>query len=597
MNCRLALVSRPVGICLASLLAAKSLVGFAGRAVAAPVDTIALTQTQAPGTAANTDFANFLSVTSALGASPVPPTISAGGEVTFYGQLIGPGTTQANNTGIWSGTPGAVVLAARAGSSAGVPASAAVYQSFAQPFPPQSAAPYPVPMSSSGALAYGALLTGGNVSTLNDEGIWSGPASGPTIQVHEGDPAPPTPSTTTFHSTSPSQATFSPPLINNVGHIGFGGALANGQLGIWAGSAGSLQLVAQTGQQAPGTATGVNFANTPFISQQPFFFSPTAMNASDAIAFTSGLAGPGVTPLNSGGIWAGSSVNVALVARAGDPAPGLAPGTTFTSPVTGSNPFSTPDINASGHVAFSAATMSGSGIWLSGAAGLGLVAASGGQAPGMPAGVAFVPNAFAGFPGVPVQAPLLNSHDALAFGATVAGPGISGANNAGIWEGLSGSLNLIAQSGNQAPGAPVGVTFAIATPQSLLYPTIALNSLGQVAFSSGASDGSVGIWGTDTAGQLREVVRTGDLLQIAPGDERTVVTLALLGGSGNSDGRPSGLADNGQLAFRASFADGSSGIFVSSVLATPEPSSLALALLAATALIVSLARRGASRLH
>jgi hypothetical protein len=48
-----------------------------------------------------------------------------------------------------------------------------------------------------------------------------------------------------------------------------------------------------------------------------------------------------------------------------------------------------------------------------------------------------------------------------------------------------------------------------------------------------------------------------------------------------------------QLAFRASFTDGSSGVFVSNRVAVPEPSSLLLAALAAAGLLL-LRRRGRS---
>ena len=114
---------------------------------------------------------------------------------------------------------------------------------------------------------------------------------------------------------------------------------------------------------------------------------------------------------------------------------------------------------------------------------------------------------------------------------------------------------------------------------------MALNAHGQIAFQSPLTDASLGIWGTDTGGHLREVVRTGDLLQLAPGDARTVAALSFLGGSGNADGRPSGFSDNGDVTFWASFTDGSSGVFVSNVLATPEPGTLVLAGLATATIL------------
>ena len=120
---------------------------------------------------------------------------------------------------------------------------------------------------------------------------------------------------------------------------------------------------------------------------------------------------------------------------------------------------------------------------------------------------------------------------------------------------------------------------------------MALNTAGQLAFLSILTDGSTGIWGTDLGGNLREVVHSGDILQLAPGDARTVIGLSFLGGSGNSDGRPSGFSDNGQVTFWASFADGSSGIFVSNALTVPEPATSTLACLGLVLLVGTAWRR------
>ncbi len=105
---------------------------------------------------------------------------------------------------------------------------------------------------------------------------------------------------------------------------------------------------------------------------------------------------------------------------------------------------------------------------------------------------------------------------------------------------------------------------------------LAINSTGQIAFSANTTDGLGGIWGTDLAGHLRSVVHSGDTIQIAPGDFRVVAVLSFLGGTGNADGRASGLSDNGDVAFWAGFTDGTSGMFVSDALTVPEPAALTL---------------------
>jgi hypothetical protein len=62
-------------------------------------------------------------------------------------------------------------------------------------------------------------------------------------------------------------------------------------------------------------------------------------------------------------------------------------------------------------------------------------------------------------------------------------------------------------------------------------------------------------------------IREGELFEVAPGDFRVVSGLSFAFGTGNSDGRPSGFNNVGQLAFWASFTDGSQGVLVSDAVA------------------------------
>ena len=60
-------------------------------------------------------------------------------------------------------------------------------------------------------------------------------------------------------------------------------------------------------------------------------------------------------------------------------------------------------------------------------------------------------------------------------------------------------------------------------------------------------------------------------MELGPDDFRTITSLDFSGNTGNGDGGPSGFNDSGQLAFSASFADGSIGVFVSQLVATSSP--------------------------
>jgi len=80
-----------------------------------------------------------------------------------------------------------------------------------------------------------------------------------------------------------------------------------------------VDVVAKTGDQAPGTPIETTFTGLGL---------PKINNAGEVI-FNSNLTGTGVTSANNYGIWAGLPGAAQLLVRAGDPAPGTAPGVTF----------------------------------------------------------------------------------------------------------------------------------------------------------------------------------------------------------------------------------------------------------------------------
>ena len=123
--------------------------------------------------------------------------------------------------------------------------------------------------------------------------------------------------------------------------------------------------------------------------------------------------------------------------------------------------------------------------------------------------------------------------------------------------GAGSPLGLIAREDTPAPGAG-GAEFE-------LFGFPSLNALGDIAFTANLRTGTgtavdasnTTALFTSAAGQLRQVVRAGDL-----------ITVTLPGGAGtqdrivaNIDFSNSGLNDAGILAFRLIFTDGSQGIF------------------------------------
>jgi hypothetical protein len=197
--------------------------------------------------------------------------------------------------------------------------------------------------------------------------------------------------------------------------------------------AATVRTVALSGQQAPGTPSGVNFSGS---------FSTPVLNDAGQTAFSAFLTGSSVIFSNDAGIWSEGSGSLALVARDGEPAPGTPDGVNYSG-------FLNPVLNDAGQNAFFA-VLTGSGvnntnnqsIWSEGSGSLALVARGGDQAPGAPSGANY--NS--------IDSPELNNAGQTAFLAYTS-------NGQGIWLEDSGSLTLIAFNRDHAPGTPSGVNF------------------------------------------------------------------------------------------------------------------------------------------
>ncbi|MBA3483847.1 MAG: hypothetical protein H0T51_18740 [Pirellulales bacterium] len=518
--------------------------------------TVALSGQPAPGTPSMAGF-NAFSYT---------PVLNAAGQTAFLATLqLGGDVTTENQFGIWSEGGGALALVARQGSPApGTPDGVSYGSSLTS-----------IGLNNAGQTAFGGSLQGVGVIEDTDAGIWS-ELNGPLeLVAREGSQAPGAPAGAIFRSVGSTRLVDDRIAFTAGLQIGSGGVTGNDDTGVWSGNGGILDLVAREGSHAPGTPTGVIFSHF-FLSWTP------ALGAGGQTGF-SGFLRTGVSGATSSddtGVWSEMDGALTLVAREGSQAPGLPVGVKFSN-------FG-PDfraINGTGLVAFRGVLQFGegvpglndSGIWSQRSGPLALVAREGDQAPGTPAGIVF---------GHFSNAPVLNAAGHTAFVGTLqrGDGGVTFSNNSGIWSDRSGTLELVAREGNQAPGTPSGTNFDFMPRNS----SIILNAAGQMAVFASLQSGSggvnssnnSGIWAEDVAGVLRLIVRTGDMLEVAPSDFRTVSSLSFRGDSGNEDGRGSGFNDLGQVAFSATFTDGSSGVFVSNLATVPEPMSLALGIVA-----------------
>jgi hypothetical protein len=538
---------KPIAIAATFLL--SSLLSAAAHA--ATLRTVALTGQQAPGKPDGTIFTSF--------SVYRPVVLNDAGQTAFRAVT----SDALFGYGIWSEGGGSLDLVAAAGQQApGLP-DGATYGDL--DFPQHQV------INDAGSTAFAGHSTGGL-------GFWSSGAGGSALIARSGEQAAGTPAGVVYAFNNSENG--SSLVMNDAGQTAFFAGLAgpgvdlftNGR-GVWAQRHGGLELVARTGNHAPGTADGVNFGDI-FLRGGP------ALNGLGQTAFPAYLTGPGVDSTNASGIWSEGSGSLALVARTGNQAPGMPDGAVFT----GLNSLGSIAFNNAGQTAFSGSVTGGgvdstnnTGIWSEASGSLALAVRSGTPAPGTPSGVNF------GYLALTTP-PALNDAGQIAFQAELTGGGVNSTNEFGFWSGAPGSPALVAREGDHAPGTEDGVVFRDFRFASNLSPLI-LNAAGQTAFVARLTGSGIiasndfGIWATDRSGALQLIARKGNSLEVAPGDFRTISILTFRAdpnnlSTGNSDGHPSFFNNLGQLAFLAGFTDGSAGVFVSNRVAVPEPSAI-----------------------
>jgi hypothetical protein len=160
-----------------------------------------------------------------------------------------------------------------------------------------------------------------------------------------------------------------------------------------------------------------------------------------------------------------------------------------------------------------------------------------------------------------------------------------------------------AVEGAPAPGAPDAVFGRFG---NTIYRNQAFESdaTGNVAFLMELERGVGGVDATNDLGLWRRlpkgpeelIARTGDTLEVAEGDIRTIANLAFAGEGGGFLGHGGGIGPDGEVAFWASFTDDSEGVFVTDPASTeltafvcPEPGATSTQL-AALLVLLGLAR-------
>lgn len=524
----------------------------------AAVRTVALSGQTPPGLAQPGGFTRF----------DARPVIDAQGRVAFLASA-GP---LFELTSVWAEAETDLRLVAQA--SAQAPGLAAAFQQFED-----------LTLTAEGLVGFKALLTGPTITVENRESIWLDRQGAPSLVARASSEAPDPTKARRFLRFE------SPPAVNGDGRIAFFARTRDKELevvqdsGFYAFGTNELASIAAAAGPAISSEPGVVFHAQSF--EAPFADDPV-VNAAGVTVFRGFIDGPGVNETNLNGLWKyDPDSGLSLLLRGGDAAAGI-PGATFISfPAI-------PTINNAGDTAFLAfyhpandavavdsavalespeALLSSSttdqaihmGMWLRTSSGeLQSLFKLGDPAPGIAGEARFVD----------VFDPVMNGAGRIAIVAAVDGATVTPTSEVGLWSsGLSadGSLELVARQGDAAPGG-TGTIFGV-----FLEPS--MNSAGQTAFMATGYDlavppgmsQSVGIWGEDRSGALRLVVESGQWLEVAPGDLRQLASVSFTSETGGEDGKPRGFNDDGLVTFHATFVDGSSGIFVSSALAVPEP--------------------------
>lgn len=194
-------------------------------------------------------------------------SMNAAGHVLFDAQLTGAGVTTANQSGLWAGTPGAISLVARAGSSApGMPAGT-VFTSFINAY-----------ITENDRIVFFAS------DSTNASGIWSGTPGAISLVAHENSPAAGAPGENFSFLNSAE--------INRAGEIAFSAqvepAPPSGLRGIWATDPqGVLRLIVLEGNSVD--LGGGDVRQISFLTFQLGGGNqdglPSSLNDSGAIAF------------------------------------------------------------------------------------------------------------------------------------------------------------------------------------------------------------------------------------------------------------------------------------------------------------------------
>ena len=468
------------------------------------------------------------------------PAVDANGDVAFKAFITGTssnvGIGRANNEGIWfySGSNG--TLLARTGSNA-VGTSGASYSILNDPV-----------LDSTGSLAFGASLTGGDVlrNQSNAAGVWVVEGGTTTLALRAGGAA--------AGQAGENYAKFNQIVTEQPGDVAFLGTLTGAgvtpasALGLWGVDlSGTTDSIIRTGASitagaATRTVKSLNvFPSLTGVRGQSRSVDTVAGNLALGLGFTDKSQAIAIAVPQTSGFDLED-----VVGTYDSGVPGIADARWVS--------LGAPAVNANSTVAFRA-TVSGTtpaakitasnnaGVWLDVGANLALVARTGTSAPGVTDG------AFA-----TLTDPVLNNNDQIAFIGTMrpVRDQVTPATAAGIWATTSGTLNLVVRAGTTVPG-PTGGKFAAF--QQVVFPDTG-GPIFQATLTGASAGAKSGVWSVDSAGTLHLVALTGEFVNVH-GINKTITSFSLFTVSPQVAGQSRNFdAPTRSVAFLANFSDG-----------------------------------------
>lgn len=405
-----------------------------------------------------------------LGGGASSPVYDNLGRPILFGVLQGPGYIASNDTTFLRRSGGSFLTEVQEGTAApDLPG----YNFFALYRPV-------LPDSANDSFAFKALVRNETQAT-NLSGIWNRGGAGASLVAYEGQAV----------AGLGSISALSPPACYNNGRtvMSLFGSTPPYLEELWLGVGGTLTRIAAAGSPAPGTPYNFRTSGAPNAS----------INRAGTVVFYWQLDAAG----SPTGTWIMSGGGVSPVLVPGDPAPDLPAGVTVDS--------SAGYINEVGHLVVRG-MVNGPGIdgtnascvWTGPPGSLQLLARAGEPAPGTTASFSYL--TVSGF----------TDDDKVLLESSLAGPGVSGVNDRGLWVGGPAGLTKVMRTGDPAPGTDTGVVFSG-------YPVATLAESGEISFQTELSgpgvwsyDNDEGIWST-AGGPLSLVLRKSQQFEATPG--------------------------------------------------------------------------------